>query len=166
MINLNDLPKIRAHFLKHDTKSRNDPVRCRVLAQLIDIEDLDPRHEIENKFYLCNIRLQNLSAFESLSPSSSACCDIKVRMDERVYTSVFLDQAMSVQTGAACDVNLVAWHNIGQKEIDTDIWEVVDISVLFPSEITEFHDFFITDEGKHFLSLSNPCMPLESSTEE
>lgn len=166
VINLNDLPEIRAHFMNHNAKSRENPVRCRVFAQVVDIQDLDPRNEVDNTFHLCNIKLRNLPIFESVSSSPFTPSDITVRMDPHVYESVFLDQGVFIQTGSACDISLVLWHNHGQKELDSDIWEAVDLSILSLSDLKEYHDFFTTQDGKLFLSLSNPCLPFDYAAED
>lgn len=157
IFDLDDLKKLKEFYKNRTDQFSGETIRCRVIAQYMGIEYLEPENNTGDDRGFCNIKVRNLSNFQNINDSVVQKREINFMMDENVYESTFMNGTSSnIQKGAACDLKVVFWSS-GQEIDDTlTMWEVLDLKVLSVAEVQELHEFCLSDEGKEFLEISNP----------
>ncbi|CAB4252118.1 similar to Kazachstania africana KAFR_0C06340 hypothetical protein [Maudiozyma barnettii] len=161
IINLNDLQKLRQYNdINHNNNriqySTIDPIRCRVLTQIEELEFMDPKTTSLANFYMCNIKIKNIPIFVDIFNKQPQDVSIVVKIDENVYDSVFRKGTVSVQRGDLCEMTLVTWSPQENCDSTTDLWEVVDMKFLTLKDVETLHNFLLSDNGRQFLEISNP----------
>ncbi|CCF57630.1 hypothetical protein KAFR_0C06340 [Kazachstania africana CBS 2517] len=115
------------------------PIRCRVIAQYIDIE------LINNSDYFAKMIIKNIADFEKDNDVRHA-----IFMGEDVYSVAFLKDE-KLQKGDALDLYIALWNN---DITDASFWELLDVHKTTVNEIHALRDFIRTPEGINFLQLS------------
>ncbi|SMN18201.1 similar to Kazachstania africana KAFR_0C06340 hypothetical protein [Maudiozyma saulgeensis] len=157
IIDLNDLQRLRQNNNNGNQYLYDDPIRCRVFTQIVELEFLDPRTTSPANFCMCNIKIRNISMFRDLLDYRPQDITLVVKMDENVYDSISKQGNRSIQSGDLCEMNLVTWNPQNHLNSTTELWEVIDMNFLSLTDIEDLHTFLLSKEGKEFLMMSNPA---------
>lgn len=120
------------------------PLRCRIIAQFIDVNHINPT--IRPDGFLCTLTVKNLPGFNLTGVSNT----FNIYVDESSYTAGFMNNEIKPETGDAVDLKIISW-----SESDYFVWELLDLKVLTTMEVDALHSFIKGPAGQELLAINH-----------
>ncbi|KAG0654781.1 hypothetical protein C6P45_003278 [Maudiozyma exigua] len=156
IINLDDLDQLRQKYCINHQYGKIEPIRCEVIAQILEIEFKDLINDSFEGSYRCTMRIKNVSIMKIVSQSNSSDLEITIIVDGNVHESLYHKRGESIGKGDICQFSLVLWNPMERNEETNGIWEAVDINLLTLKDIEDTQRFLLSDLGQEFLNKQAP----------